>query len=269
MRTRFGLLRAAIRSALALALAFGTTILLVLESQAGPTPPCDFGCSLDKKCSVGGGPAQDSCVAYVGEEVTYYYLVTLAGGYALVEVYDDKLGVIGQSTGETLTRTTTLEETTTNTAELVVIDLDPSCYDLCGGAYDQVTVTVLTPTPTPTATPLPTPTPDLCTAAWPVTRISTTAKGQSPSDNAKVSHEITGHIIDPGSLRDSAHRIEVCAGTRITTTILDTTGIPTNTAAGGLSCTPDGCSGVVEVTEKYQSVSSDGRDKDSISFIPK
>jgi len=269
MKTQFGVSSSAIRSARAFALAFAATILLASESQAGTEPPCDFGCSLDKKRSVAGGPVQDSCVAYVGQEVTYYYIVTLAGGYALVEIYDDKLGLIGQTTGAALTRTTTLEETTTNTADLVLLELDPACYNLCAGYSDQVTVTVLTPTPTPTATPLPTPTPNPCTAAWPVTQISTIAKGQSPSDNPKVSHVIKGNIIDPGSLRDSAHRIEVCAGTQITTTITDTTGTPTNTAAGGLSCTTEGCSGVVEATEKYQSVSSDGRDKDSITFIPK
>jgi hypothetical protein len=109
----------------------------------------------------------------------------------------------------------------------------------------------------------------MCAATWPETTIVTVAKGQSPTNNAKVSHEITGHIIDPGSLRDTAHRIKVCAGTRVTSTVTDATGGPTNTAAGGLLCTSGGCSGVVDVTEKYQSISQDGRDKDSISFIPK
>jgi hypothetical protein len=119
------------------------------------------------------------------------------------------------------------------------------------------------------AGPTPTPTPVMCAATWPETTIFTAAKGQSPTNNAKVSHAITGHIIDPGSLRDTAHRIEVCAGTQVTSTVTDTTGIPTNTAAGGLLCTPGACSGVVDVTEKYQSISQDGRDKDSITFIPK
>jgi hypothetical protein len=212
---------------------------------------------------------QDSCVATAGEEVTYHYLVDLFGGYALVEVEDDKLGVIGRSSGETLTRTTTLTETTTNNAEMTLIEIEPGCVCVGFDAHDQVTVTVPSPTPTPTATPRPTDTPVLCSAMWPETAIVTVAKGQSPTNNAKVSHEITGHIIDPGSLRDTAHRIDVCAGTQVTSTVTDTTGRPMNTAAGGLLCTSGGCSGVVDVTEKYQSISQDGRDKDSISFIPK
>jgi hypothetical protein len=124
-------------------------------------------------------------------------------------------------------------------------------------------------TATPTATPLPTPAPMMCATTWPETTIVTIAKGQSPTNNAKVSHEITGHIIDPGSLRDTAHRIEVCAGTEVTSTITDATGRPKNSADGGLVCTSGACSGVVDVKEKYQSISNDGRDKDSITFIPK
>ena len=240
-----------------------------------------MGCSLDKKCSVGGSGLQDSCVAAVGEEVTYHYLVELFGGYALVEVEDDKLGVIGQSSGETLTRTTTLTETTINRAGITLIEIEPGCFCVDCDASDQVTVTVSGPTPTPTATASPTatptptptseptPTPVTCAATWPETTVVTVAKGQSPTNNAKVSHEITGHIIDPGSLRDTAHRIEVCAGTQVMSTITDATGRPMNTAGGSLVCTSGACSGVVDVTEKYQSISQDGRDKDSISFIPK
>jgi hypothetical protein len=126
-----------------------------------------------------------------------------------------------------------------------------------------------TPTPTATATPLPTPAPMMCAATWPEITIVTVAKGQSPTNNAKVSHEITGHIIDPGSFGETAHRIDVCAGTGVTSTITDASGRPKNSAAGGLTCTSGVCSGVVDVTEKYQSISNDGRDKDSITFIPK
>jgi hypothetical protein len=118
-------------------------------------------CSLDKKCSVGGSGLQDSCVISAGEEVTYHYQVQLFGGYALVEVEDDKLGVIGQSSGETLTRTTTLTETTTNNASMTLIDIEPGCICLVSEFDDSLTVTVgtPTPTPTPTATPTPMPTP--------------------------------------------------------------------------------------------------------------
>ena len=42
-----------------------------------------------------GADGRESCVAAVGEEVTYHYIVEPHGGYALVEVDDDKLGVIG------------------------------------------------------------------------------------------------------------------------------------------------------------------------------
>jgi hypothetical protein len=56
-------------------------------------------------------------------------------------VYDDKLGVIGQTTGERLTRTTTLTQTTTNTASVTVISQLSDCYCL-GYEDDSVTVTV-------------------------------------------------------------------------------------------------------------------------------
>jgi hypothetical protein len=234
-----------------------------------------MGIYFNKMCSVGGGGRQESCVAAVGEEVTYYYIVEPHGGYALVEVDDDKLGVIGKSSGETLTRTTTLTETTINWAGITLIEIEPGCFCVDCDASDQVTVTVSGPTPTPTATATPsptqepTPTPVTCAATWPETTVVTVAKGQSPTNNPKVSHAITGHIIDPGSLRDTAHRIQVCAGTQVTSTVTDTTGSPTNTAAGGLLCTPGACSGDIDVVEKYQSVSQDGKDKDSIAFIPK
>jgi len=47
---------------------------------------------------------------------------------------------------------------------------------------------------------------------------------------------IFGHIVDPGSLKDSAHRIPVCAGTEVTIVVTDTTGTPINTSGGNLSC---------------------------------
>jgi hypothetical protein len=80
---------------------------------------------------------------------------------------------------------------------------------------------------------------------------------------------ITGHIVDPGSLDSRAHRIEVCAGTWVSAVVVDSTGTPSITAFGNLACDSAGCSGVVDVTEKYQSISQDGRDRDSITLIPK
>jgi hypothetical protein len=225
---------------------------------------------------VGGSPPQDSCIAEVGDEVTYSYWVR--GGNWVWEIEDDKLGVIGQITSGTLTRTTTLTKTTTNNAwmkNIGVRDYPPYPGDDCicwpFEGEDSVTVSMVYPRPTPTATAtaVPTPTPILCSAVWPETQIITMAKGQSPSNNPKVTHAITGHIIDPGSLSQTAHRIQVCEGTRVTSLVTDTTGNPTNTASGSLMCTAGACWGNVDVTEKYQSISADGRDKDSITFIPK
>jgi hypothetical protein len=105
--------------------------------------------------------------------------------------------------------------------------------------------------------------------SWPELEIRTDGKGQSPTNNLRLRHRVTGHIIDPASLGVTAHRIEVCAGTQVTTIVTDANGTPTNTARGSLSCDAAGCSGTVNVTEKYQSVSENGRDKDSITFIPK
>jgi hypothetical protein len=125
------------------------------------------------------------------------------------------------------------------------------------------------PTPTPTATPSPTPTPEpTCADLWEVTRITTIGKGQSPTNNAKVSHTIFGHIVDPGALTDTAHRIPVCAGTEVNVAVTDSTGSPTNSADGSLSCDANGCTGVVRVTENFKAVSADGKDTDRITFLP-
>ena len=102
-------------------------------------------CEIDKKCSVGGSEPQDSCTADPGEEVTYTY--DFIEGCGLV--IDDKLGVIGEWKGQTLSRTTTLTEMTTNRA---FFDLT-ECICVSSNPYDSVTVTVGAPTPTPTATP--------------------------------------------------------------------------------------------------------------------
>jgi hypothetical protein len=102
-----------------------------------------------------------------------------------------------------------------------------------------------------------------------VTRIVTIGKGQSPTNNPKVSHAITGNIVDPDSLGNTAHRIPVCEGTEVNIAVTDETGTPTNTADGSLSCNSAGCSGVVDVTEKYKSVSSDGKDTDRMTLLPK
>ena len=101
-----------------------------------------------------------------------------------------------------------------------------------------------------------------------MTKIETIGKGQSPTNNPKVSHTISGNIIDPSSLRDTDHRIPVSAGSHDSNDVTDSTGTPTNTASGRLTCNSSGCFGTVNATEKYESVSSDGKDKDRMTLLP-
>jgi hypothetical protein len=98
----------------------------------------------------------------------------------------------------------------------------------------------------------------------------TDGKGQSPSNNPKVASYITGNIVDPASLGDTAHRIPVCSGTRVEVIVTDATGTPTLTAnSSGINCTGSMC--VVETisaTEKYIARSSDGKDTDRMTLLP-
>jgi len=105
-----------------------------------------------------------------------------------------------------------------------------------------------------------------------LTQVVTMGKGQKTANNAKVSHVIWGHIVDPGSLGDTAHRIEVCTGTQIDARVInsDVLHIPRISGSDGLECSPyTGCSGVIDVNETYKVISADGRDRDSITFIPR
>ena len=139
------------------------------------------------------------------------------------------------------------------------------------------TPTPTTPTP-PTATPTPPtatpPDPTLCTTQWPITTIITIGKGQKPSANQLVKHEITGHIIDPILTESNAHRIFVCRDSFVRARPFLPTGLPANsTARGTLDCNagdPPGrfCEGVVSSTERYTSVSDDGSDTDRMQIIP-
>ena len=128
-------------------------------------------CIIDKKCSVGGSTPQDSCTADPGEEVTYTYDVIEGCGF----VIDNKLGVIGEWKGQTLSRTTTLTETTTNRASI-----EPTECICIYAESDSVTVTVGAPTPTPTSTLTPTPTP---------TTTPTTTPTPSRSKKVTVCHK--------------------------------------------------------------------------------
>jgi hypothetical protein len=98
----------------------------------------------------------------------------------------------------------------------------------------------------------------------------TLGKGQSSSNNSKVVNFITGNVIDPGSLGETAHRIPVCAGSRVDIAVSDSTGTPTLTAnSSGISCIESAC--VVEAIaekQKYIARSSDGKDTDRITLLP-
>ncbi len=109
-----------------------------------------------------------------------------------------------------------------------------------------------------------------CANLWGGYNLTTVGKGQSPSNNPKVSMSITGNIVDPASLKPNAHRIPVCSGTLVTVSIVDISGgLPTVTVGGSLSCNSAGCTGVVNVTEKFKVVSSDGKDTDRMTLLPK
>jgi hypothetical protein len=84
---------------------------------------------------------------------------------------------------------------------------------------------------------------------------------------------ITGNIIDPGAVCPesetcTAQRIPVCAGTGVTIEVTGSTD-NTNIGKGDISCTAAGCTvGAVNVTEKYKSVSADGKDSDRMTLLP-
>lgn len=99
--------------------------------------------------------------------------------------------------------------------------------------------------------------------------ICTIGKGQSPSNNAKVSMCITGNIVEPDQLGATAHRIPVCAGSEVNVVVTDATGTPTVSASGGLSCNSAGCAGVVVESEKFTAISADGEDTDRMTLLPK
>lgn len=110
-----------------------------------------------------------------------------------------------------------------------------------------------------------------CDEVNPVTTINTLAKGQSPTNNAKVSTAVTGNIVGAGALGSTDNRISVCAGTTVTTVITDTTGTATVTktspgvvCGGGPACTIAG----ITATERYTVRSFDGTDTDTLTFLP-
>ena len=105
-----------------------------------------------------------------------------------------------------------------------------------------------------------------CTVAWPVTSIATSGKGQSQTNNPKVSHVITGNIVNPTSLGPKATRIPICMGTSVTAMV---SGGTATTLTSGITCTGTTCLVVsLTATEKYIAVSSDGKDTDRLTLLP-
>jgi hypothetical protein len=84
---------------------------------------------------------------------------------------------------------------------------------------------------------------------------------------------IIGNIIDPGAICSesgacTAHRIPVCAGTEVTIAVTGSTD-NTNIGQGDILCGEAGCTvGAINGTEKYKSVSADGKDTDRMTLLP-
>ncbi|MCH7643357.1 MAG: hypothetical protein IH974_00855 [Myxococcales bacterium] len=131
-------------------------------------------------------------------------------------------------------------------------------------------------TATPTASPTPITSPTAvspCAERWGKNKICMVGKGQIESDNAKVIMCVRGYIVNSSRLGITTHLIPVCQGERVTIEVADSTGTPTVTASGSLSCNSTGnrtdCTGVVNVTERLKVVSSDGKDTDTLVLLPK
>ena len=77
--------------------------------------------------------------------------------------------------------------------------------------------------------------------------------------------------MDPSSLKDTAHRIPVCAGTLVTIAVSDSSvgGTTVITGSGSLKCSGLFCTVTPFVTEKFKVVSGDGKDTDRMTLLPK
>jgi hypothetical protein len=103
-----------------------------------------------------------------------------------------------------------------------------------------------------------------------VATVVTAGKGQKQSNNFKVVHFITGNVTNPASLSITANKVFVCRGTSVDIVVSDSTGVARNSRkTSGMSCTSAGCTidNVVK-TQRYTSVSADGKDKDGIQIVP-
>ena len=118
--------------------------------------------------------------------------------------------------------------------------------------------------------------PPTCEEQWPEITVETIAKGQSPSNNPKLSHSITGHVVGGvESVGDTAHRIKFCEGSDVTAYVSDSTGGGTQLISNspGMVCEFSGGSYTCAVdslatTEKYKFRSEDGKDTDAVTFLP-
>ncbi|UCE84825.1 MAG: hypothetical protein JSU66_10735 [Deltaproteobacteria bacterium] len=115
-----------------------------------------------------------------------------------------------------------------------------------------------------------------CAADWPSTSITTIAKGQSASQNAKISHAITGNIVGgAAAYGDTAHRIKICSGTAVDIAITcssagcPTTGPTITKEVGGSFCNSAGCTvPSLDGKFKYVVTSEDGKDTDAVTLLP-
>lgn len=95
--------------------------------------------------------------------------------------------------------------------------------------------------------------------------------GQSPANNAKVTTTVFGNIL---TAQSTPTRIAVCAGTTVTTVSTDTTPGTANvtkvssgvTDCGGSDAT---CTiAAISSTQKITVKSADGKDTDTLTFLP-
>jgi hypothetical protein len=117
--------------------------------------------------------------------------------------------------------------------------------------------------------------PEGCEFDWPVDTVTTIAKGQSATQNAKIKHDITGHIVGgAGAYGDTAHRIKICANTEVDIVITcSIEGCPEEgpfitKQVGGDFCTGAGCTVPLAEKFKYVVTTQDGKDTDAVTLLP-
>lgn len=109
-----------------------------------------------------------------------------------------------------------------------------------------------------------------CAVDNPVTTVCTSGGQGSPEDNLKVTHCLTGNIINPFDVMHNAPRVSVCVGSSLSVTVSDATGTPKTTIKSGPLETNGSTtvSGVITERSSFESVSSDGKDTDRMTIDP-